>query len=37
MKEAEEEENAVACLSTGIVMVMRDNPKLKEYFWKIWR
>lgn len=37
MEEKVDEEQAVACLSTGIVMVMRDNPHVKEYFWKIWK
>ncbi len=37
LEEKVDEEQAVACLSTGIVMVMRDNPELKKYFWEIWR
>ncbi len=33
----EDEEAAVSCMSTGITMVMRDNPDLKKYLWRIWR
>ncbi len=37
LEEKESEENAIACLATGVAMVMRDNPSLKRYFWEVWK
>lgn len=37
MEETEEEEAAVRKLSLGISTVFKDNPSLKEFFWKVWK